>query len=73
MKTYTLSFADSTGHLPDNPERTAIRQQANDFDVVYRVWPCRQSLLSFFNAQDKNPYRSTNWQEWKKVKIKGIE
>ena len=55
MKTYKLSFAASTTHVPANPERTALKQGSGmDFDITYQVWTNRAAMLKTIEIQERN-------------------
>ena len=60
MKTYLLSFADSTHHVPEHPERTARRTAG--WDVVYQVWPSRESMLTTIRMQRSRARQGTDWR-----------
>jgi hypothetical protein len=63
MKTYTLSFADSTSHTPEHPERTATKSLS--WDVRYQVWPSRAAMLKTIDMQGRRAPRQDDWREWK--------
>lgn len=69
MKRYSLSFAASTAHVPDHPERTATRQGSGmDFDVYYQVWPNRAAMLKTSDMQARAGNSPRNWKPWKGVR-----
>jgi hypothetical protein len=59
MKTYRMSFADSLAHKPEHPERTAKRTCA--WDVEFKVWPNRASLLKTIEMQENTRFTFKNW------------
>lgn len=63
MKLYTLSFADSLSHVPEHPERTAVRQ--GDFTVTYREWPNALAMHKTIAMQSKCAAHRSDWQAWK--------
>jgi hypothetical protein len=62
MRTYTLSFAASTTHLPEFPERTAVKSSGDD--VRYQVWPSEAALDTSIGMQGKRAARSSDWRKW---------
>lgn len=62
MKTYTLSLADSIKHVPEHPERTAYKNLS--WDVIYKVWPNRASMLKTIDMQEQ---RAPHHLDWKAV------
>jgi len=67
MKRYTLSGADSLSHVPEHPERTAMRQhQRMNFDVTYQVWPNRPAMLKSLEMQEQ---RAPRFDDWKPCRI----
>lgn len=64
MKKYHLSFADSTSHKPEHPERTARKSgfSSLDMDVHYRVWPSREGMARSIRMQQKRAPKSTDWR-----------
>lgn len=63
MKTYTLSFADSIKHVPEHPERTAMKSL--DWDVRYQVWPNRASMLKTIDIQGRRAPHRSDWRACK--------
>lgn len=68
MKTYVLSFADSIKHVPEHPERTAMKSL--DWDVRYQVWPSRAAMLKTIEMQGK---RASHRGDWRACKIPAKE
>jgi hypothetical protein len=65
-KQYRLSLADSFTHKPQHPERTAKRHGIGlDFDVTYREWPNRKSMLTTIRLQENRASKSTDWKACK--------
>ena len=63
MKTYTLSCADAMQHKPEHSERTAKRYHGGmNFDVTFKVWPNRASLVKTLDMQSK---RATQFNDWR--------
>lgn len=63
MKTYTLSFAESTRHTPEHPDRTARKSGSGmNFDVTYQVWPNRKAMARSIRMQEKRERRATDWR-----------
>lgn len=65
-KTYTLSSAGAIGHIPAHPERTAYRNASGhmNFDVVFREWPNRESMLMTIRMQERREPRLDDWKDW---------
>lgn len=63
MKTYVLSFADSIKHVPEHPERTAMKSL--EWDVRYRVWTSRSAMMTTVNMQEKRAPRRDDWRPCK--------
>jgi phosphopantetheinyl transferase len=67
MKTYILSFAETIKHVPEHPERTAMKSL--DWDVRYQVWTSRAAMLKTIEMQGKRaPHRS----DWRACKVPAI-
>jgi len=64
LKTYVLSFADSIKHVPEHPERTAMKSLS--FDVQYQVWPSRVAMLKTIDMQSR---RASHHLDWRACKI----
>ena len=64
MRTYTLSAAAADAHVPEHPERTARRNATGflNFDVVFRVWPNRASMLKTIEMQRRREARQEDWR-----------
>ena len=60
MKEYILSFAASTTHKPEHPERTSV--QMWDWDMKYREWPNRPSMAKAIRMQEKREHHSTDFK-----------
>lgn len=75
MKTYTMSFADSTKHVPEHPERTARRSVS--WDVTYKVWPSRAAMQTTLDMQAKRAPHPSDWRPCIKLEdyyaVKSIE
>jgi hypothetical protein len=63
MKRYSLSFADSIRHVPDHPERTAVRHSS--YDVYYQEWPSRGAMLKTIDMQGRRASHYLDWKEWR--------
>lgn len=63
MKRYTLSFADSIGHTPAHPDRTAYHH--GEWDVHYQVWTSRAAMLKTIDMQGRSAPHRLHWREWK--------
>jgi hypothetical protein len=63
MKRYTLSFADSVGHIPEYPERTC--QRSPGWDVQYQVWPSAGAMETTLRMQGKAPPSRFHWVPWR--------
>lgn len=63
MKTYRLSFARSTEHIPEHPERTAVRQMRGD-DMEYRVYSSSGAMEESIWMQSRRASKSTDWKPW---------
>lgn len=63
LKTYTLSFANSIKHVPEHPERTAMKSL--DWDIRYQVWPSRAAMLKTIDMQGKRAPHRSDWRAWK--------
>lgn len=63
MKSYVLSFADSIKHIPEHPERTAMKSL--QWDVKYQVWPSRGAMLQTIEMQSRGPHRADHWRACK--------
>ena len=65
-KQYTLSAAAAIGHVPEHPDRTAYRNASGflNFDLVFRVWPNRASMLTTIRMQERRAPESTDWKDW---------
>lgn len=61
-KRYRLSFADSTAHVPDHPERTAIRSIGDD--VEYQVWPSAGAMQTSVSMQGSRASSRYDWRPW---------
>lgn len=61
---YTLSFADAMTHVPVHPDRTARRDAGGgmNFDVVFRVWPNRASMLKTIELQGRRAPELRDWR-----------
>ena len=66
MKTYRLTYAASLAHAPEHPERTGYRAAGTgmEFDLIFRVWPNRASLLKTLELQSKRELRWDDWRAW---------
>ena len=63
MKTYTLSGADAMQHKPEHAERTAKRYHGGmNFDVTFKVWPNRASLIKTLDMQSKRANQFNDWR-----------
>lgn len=63
MKRYTMSFADSTTHKPEHPERTARKSGTGlNFDVTYCVWPSRVPMARTIRMQQKRESCGGDWR-----------
>ena len=63
MKQYSMSFSNSTEHTPEHAERTAKRNASgSSFDVIFQVWPNRQSMAKSIRMQQKREHRQTDWR-----------
>lgn len=63
MKRYTVSFAASTEHKPDHPERTARKSGTGmNFDVTFQVWPSRVAMARSIRMQQKGAPHPTHWR-----------
>ena len=63
LKTYVLSFADSIKHVPEHPERTAMKSLA--WDVRYQVWTSRAAMLKTIDMQGRSAPRADHWRACK--------
>lgn len=63
MKTYVLSFAQSITHIPEHPERTAMKSL--EWDVRYQVWTSRAAMLTTIEMQSRSPPRQGHWRACK--------
>ena len=63
MKTYVLSFAASITHVPEHPERTAMKSL--QWGVRYRVWTSRGAMLKTIDMQSRGPHSSDHWRACK--------
>lgn len=60
MKRYSMPFARSIEHKPDHPDRTA--KKTSGWDIVFQVWPNRQSMARSIRMQEKGAPRSDHWR-----------
>jgi hypothetical protein len=63
VKTYTLSFAESIRHVPEHPDRTAVKSL--QWDVRYQVWPSRAAMLKTIDMQSRGAPRADHWRACK--------
>jgi hypothetical protein len=56
---YILSVADSIGHVPDAPARTARRELRTRADVHYRVFPSAEAMA---RAMRSRAWRTEGWR-----------
>lgn len=66
MQRYVVSFAESTIHQPEHPERTA-RRNFGAWDVMFQVWPNRAAMLKTLELQGRRASRRDDWrpvQKW---------
>ena len=63
MKTYTLSFGQTIGHTPVNPERTAKRSAHGvNGDVIYQEWTNRKAMARSIRMQEKREPSNQDWR-----------
>jgi len=64
MKDIRMSFAQSREYKPLNPERTAYRSVGGfmEFDVIFKEFPNRQSMLKTIELQRKREFQNTDWK-----------
>lgn len=62
MKKYTLSFAASTEHVPEHPERTAFKTFG--WDEVFQVWPSAAAMKKTIEMQGRRALRPDDWKPW---------
>ena len=60
MKRYSMSFAASTEHKPEHPERTAKR--ALEWDTEFQVWPNRASMARSIRMQQRGEPHRSHWR-----------
>jgi phosphopantetheinyl transferase len=60
LKTYILSFANSITHVPECPERTAMKSL--EWDVRYQVWTSRAAMLKTIDMQGRSAPRQDHWR-----------
>lgn len=64
MKNYTMSFRESLTHKPDHPDRTAYRNNSGmNFDITFRVFPNRASMLKCIELQRQREHHPTDWKD----------
>ena len=66
MKQYQISFAASLEHKPEYPERTAKKFVGQWDDVVYQVWPNRESMLKTIYMQEQGENFRKAWKACQK-------
>jgi hypothetical protein len=62
MKTYHAPLGRVSELKHDHPERTARRAGAGVFDdVIFQVWPNRQSMARSISMQQGREHRQMDW------------
>jgi hypothetical protein len=63
MKKISMTFGQSIGYKPPNPERTA-RKSGYAFDslITFQEWPNRKSMAKTIRMQQQRESRPTDWR-----------
>jgi len=70
MKTYTMSFAAASEHIPAHPGRTARKNgKGMNFDVTFGVFTNRAAMLKTIELQER---RASRQDDWKACKLPAI-
>jgi hypothetical protein len=63
MKTYSSPLGRMNELKHDHPERTAYRHGSGMFaDIIFQIWPNRQSMARSIRMQEKSEPKQTNWK-----------
>ena len=63
MKTYTSPLGRMNELKHEHPERTAYKSGYGMFpDIIFQVFPNRQSMAKCIRLQQKREYRQNDWK-----------
>lgn len=63
MKNYTLTWVESSNHIPERPELTATRHHRWSWYREYQTFDKGEDLLKFLEEQPLVD-KSISWQKW---------
>lgn len=64
-----MSGAAANEYKPPHPDRTARRNVGHgpmDFDVEFKEWPSRESMMKVIRQQEQREHRRNDWAPVKK-------